>query len=284
MDVVGNGFLAGILSRIGSAHPGVTVLAAGVSTGVQVPESDYRREADLVRAVARRCRSEGRLLVYPSTASAGMYGAPGCAGREDEDLVPASRYGWHKLEMEQLIRDSDADYLILRLGNVTGPGQPRHQLVPALIDQLLSGRVTVHRAAYRDLVDAADVAGLTHALLTAGAVREVVNISSGMPVPIEMILRRLECGLGVHPEHEYVDAPSGRYAVSLAKLRRLVPGAAAVGFGPYYYRAVIDRYLAAQTPGVQTSDAHTADALAAGASSPSGGEISNFSDVRILMG
>lgn len=246
MDIVGNGFLAAVMDRIGSSHPGVTALAAGVSTGVQVPESDYEREADLVRTVADHCRRKGRLLLYPSTASAGIYGAPGCTGREQEKVVPVSRYGWHKLEMEELIGSSGTDYLILRLGNVTGPAQPRHQLVPAMVDQVRSGRVRVHRAAYRDLVDAADVAWITDALLAAGAAGEVVNISSGMPVPIEMILRRLECGLGIHPRHEYVDAPSGRYAVSLAKLRRLVPAVGALGFGPYYYRTVVDRYLSAE--------------------------------------
>lgn len=247
MDVVGNGFLAAVMDRIGSSHPGVTALAAGVSTGMQVPESDYRREAELLRAVAARCRADGRLLLYPSTASAGMYGAPGCTGREREDIVPVSRYGRHKREMEDLIGSSGADFLILRLGNVTGPGQPRHQLVPAMVDQVRTGRVRVHRAAYRDLVDAADVAWITDALLTAGVAGEVVNVSSGMPVPIELILRRLECGLGIHPRHEYVDAPSGRYSVSLAKLRRLVPAMDALGFGPYYYRGVVDRYLAAES-------------------------------------
>jgi NDP-hexose 4-ketoreductase len=243
MDIVGNGFLAANLRPLAQENSGVTFLAAGVPTGAQLPEEEYRRDARLVRETVERCLSENRLLVYPSTAADGLYGGIGCRGREDEPPAPISAYGRHKLEMEQLVRKSGARYLILRLGHVAGPAQPAHQLVPALISQLRSGTITVYRGAHRDLIDVSDVAWIVSRLLNARVTQEIVNVSSGLPLPVELIIARLEERLELTAAKNFVDGSSRRYAVSLAKLRRLVPSLSTLGFGPGYYRTVIDRYV-----------------------------------------
>lgn len=62
-------------------------------------------------------------------------------------------------------------------------------------------------------------------------------------MPVELIIAWLEERLGVTAERRVVETLSGRYSVSLAKLRRLLPSISALGFGPGYYRTVIDRYL-----------------------------------------
>jgi NDP-hexose 4-ketoreductase len=242
MEVIGRGFIARNLLPIADRHPDVTVIAAGVSTSGNLPVSAYQREAALVYDVIRECREQHRTVVFFSTASASMYEAAGCAGREDEPVFPGSIYGRHKLALETVVRMSGAGHLILRLGHVVGPHQPDHQLLPSLARAVRSGSVRVHRGAHRDVIDVTDVVTVIHELLAAGVDGRVVNVASGVSVPVELMLDHLEDRLGVKAVREFVDVPT-RYSVSLARLRSLVPGVADMGFGPDYYRAVIDRYL-----------------------------------------
>lgn len=244
MEIAGDGFIARNLRPLAGSHPKVLVLARGVSTTRDVPQSAYEREAALVGDAIDRCRRQDLLLVFLSTASAAIYGAAGCAGREDADVRPCSPYGRHKLALERLIRRSGACYLILRLSHVVGPRQPPHQLLPSLTRAVRSGTVKVHRGAYRDLIGVAAVREIVDGLLTAGVAQQVVNVASGAPVTIEQIVDHVEQRLGVTACRQLVDAPE-RHPVSLEKLRHLMPTVSGLGFGPDYYRGVIDDYLLA---------------------------------------
>jgi nucleoside-diphosphate-sugar epimerase len=242
MEIVGNGFLARNLRPIADAHPGVVVLAAGVSAASNTSLEQFAREAALVRDTVARCRRDAAKLLFFSTASTGMYGAPGCRGREDEPAVPCSPYGQHKLALETVIGQSAVDYLVLRLGHVVGPLQPPHQLLPSLARQVRSGSILIHRTAHRDLIDIAHVTKAIAGLLSAGVSGEVVNVASGVAVPVEAIVAHIERRVGRAAEHDYVDV-AGNHDVAIDKLLRLVPGAAGMGFRPDYYKNVLDKYL-----------------------------------------
>ncbi|WP_251094249.1 NAD-dependent epimerase/dehydratase family protein [Streptomyces sp. Caat 7-52] len=247
MRIVGHGFLARHLSPLRDAHDGVVLLAAGVSWAAGTSEAEFAREADLVRRELRACRAEGSRLVFFSTASTGMYGADDCRGREDEPVVPCTPYGRHKHGLEEEIRASGADHLILRMGHVVGPGQPAHQLLPSLIRQVRAGEVVIHRGAARDLIDIDDVVALVGRLLTLGTSRDVVNIASGVPVPIEAVVERIEQRLGTTAVRGYVDGHRGNHRVSTARLRRLA-GPAYTRFDADYHRRVLDKYVPLPDP------------------------------------
>ncbi|HET9138280.1 NAD-dependent epimerase/dehydratase family protein [Actinophytocola sp.] len=242
MEILGDGFLGRSLRPLAGSHPGVLLLARGVSTTREVPRSAYDREAAMVRDLVRHCRRGNLLLVFLSTASAALYGAPGCPGREDAEVVPSSPYGRHKLALEGVVRESGVRHLILRLSHVVGPHQPSHQLLPSLARSVVIGTVEIHRGAYRDLIGVPAVRTIVDALLTAGVSQEVVNVASGVLVTIEQIVDHVELRLGVTARREFVDAPA-RHPVSVEKLRRLIPDVADLGFQPGYYRTVIDHYL-----------------------------------------
>lgn len=239
MYVIGNGLIARNLRPLRDRHSGVTVLAAGVPRH-HLPESENAREATLVRDTIARCRADGHLLVFFSTTS--MYGAPGNRGREDEPVVASTAYGRHKLGLEELIRDSGVRHLILRLTQVVGPGEPEFRLLPALMRQLSTGHVQVHRDARRDLLHIADFVAVLDELLGAGTEHEVINVASGDCVPIGRIIDHLEKRLGVTAARTVV-AAGVPYCSSVAKLRAAAPGIARLGFSPGYFRRVIDRYL-----------------------------------------
>lgn len=244
MDVIGHGFLAQHLAGIAGSHEHVVALAAGVSAAAGTSPAQFEREALRLADVLARCAASGERLVFFSTASTGMYGAAG-QGREDESVVPGTPYGRHKLGLEQVIRRSGVDHLVVRLAHVVGPNQPPHQLLPSLLSQVLRGEVRLHEGARRDIIDVTDVVGILHRLLTAGVHGEVVNIATGWAVPVEQLISRIEHTLGRRARRTLVRTPPVNHLVSTAKLHRLVPEVAGMGFGATYFEAVLDRYLSA---------------------------------------
>jgi len=242
MRIVGNGFLARHFQRLSQRHDGVVLLAAGVSWAADTSAVEFGREAALVREVARRCHADGSRLVFFSTASTGMYGAEGCRGREDEPVTPCTPYGMHKLGLERLVASSGADHLVLRLAHVVGPGHPPHQLLPSLVSQVRAGEVTVHRGAARDLIAIEDVVAVVDELLTLGVSRDVVNIASGVPVPVDAIVDRIEQRLGTTARRRHVDGHGANHRVCIDKLRALLHPRR-LEFADDYHHKVLDRYI-----------------------------------------
>ncbi|MBH1937774.1 NAD-dependent epimerase/dehydratase family protein [Streptomyces sp. AV19] len=242
MEIVGRGFLAGHLADIGSRHENALALAAGVSSTAVHAQVGFGREAELVRETLTRCCSDGRTMVLFSTASTDLYG-PGTDGSENQVPVPRTPYGRHKLAIEQLAYDSTADWLILRPTYLVGSGQRPHQLLPSLITQVKAGSVRVLRGARRDLLDVKDVVSAVDALLEARVTHEVVNISSGIPVPVERIVDRIEEILSARATREFIGMELQGPTVSSDKLRDLAPGLVAPG-ADYPWR-LLDRYVPA---------------------------------------
>jgi NDP-hexose 4-ketoreductase len=246
MRTIGSGFLARNLVGPLARHDGVTLYAAGPSGGSAA--DGFARDADRLYATIADCHDDGSRLVYLSTSSVGLYGRPGPLLREDGPVFPCSPYGWHKLAMEAVVRASGLDHLILRLAYPVGPDQPMHQVVPTLAAQVRAGEVTVWHGARRDLIDVAHVAYLVDALLAGNVSNVSVNIASGTAVPVGEIVTHLAERLGVQPATRVVSVPEeGDICVDL--LHALVPEAAGLGFGPGYYRDVLDRYLPAVVAG-----------------------------------
>nr|AEU17887.1 putative 4-ketoreductase [Streptomyces antibioticus] len=251
MEIIGRGFLAGHLRTLAAEHPDAVALAAGVSWASGTSAADFQREVDLLHRVMDDCRASGRTLIFFSTASAGVYG-PDRPGREDEPVEPRSSYGAHKLGMEQAVRESGVDHLVLRLGHLIGPGQPAHQMLPTLLRALRGGQVTVQRAATRDVIDVAHVVDVIDLLLRRGVRGETVNVATGSSVPAERIVDHLELRLAVSATRQYQDAGTA-HRVSVDKLHRLLPEVREFGFGPDYYRAALDSCLARMRDGEGTA-------------------------------
>lgn len=244
MDIVGTGFLARSLRPLAGRHPGTVALAAGESRTSGTSGADFAREAALLRDVTKQCAASGLRLLFFSTAATGMYGLAEGPGREDTPVSPSTPYGAHKLALEEQLRDSGVDHLILRLAHLVGPHGRDHQLIPTLLRQVREGAVTMHRSAVRDLIGVSDTLTIIDRLLAAHRGAQTVNVASGYAVPVEDIVDHLARALRLEPRKEYVDT-GVRYAISTEKLRALVPQVAEMGFGPNYYRRVLNDLIAA---------------------------------------
>ncbi|MGF1646447.1 MAG: NAD-dependent epimerase/dehydratase family protein [Kineosporiaceae bacterium] len=240
MRVVGHGFMAKHLARIAGDHPDALALAAGVSHPRNPPEA-YDRERRLVEETVAGCLREDWKLVFFSSAA--VYGGPGCRGREEDVADPPTSYGRHKVALERMIEESGVRHLNIRLAHVVGRHAPAHRLLPSLIRQVETGRVTVHRGTYRDLLHADDAVTVIDALLCAGIDHQVVNLASGRCVLIDRIVRHVERRLGRSAEWIYTDEGT-RHCLSVDRLRSLLPPTVQLHYPPDYYEHVIDSYLA----------------------------------------
>lgn len=244
MEVIGRGFLARYLHAvIGDRHPQVTAIAAGVTNVRTTSAEEFEREVALVYDVLRRCRRQGRMVVFFSTASAGMYGAPDSPGTEEGAVFPSTAYGRHKLGLERVVAGAGPEWLVLRVSHVVGKWQRKYQLMPSLATQVRSGAVTLHRGATRDLIDAGHLMHILDELLNSGVSGDVVNMASGHAQPVEEIVREMEVRLGVTACRSMIDSPVRNASVRVDKLRGYVSDFDSLGFGPGYVATLLDRYL-----------------------------------------
>ncbi len=242
MEIVGRGFIAKNLAPIAAYHPHILMLAAGVSRTTATSKGEFARERALLLHAIRRARREGRMVVFLSTASSGVYGSAALPGREDTPIRPNGPYATHKIELEHLLQDSGIAHLVLRVSHLVGRHQRPWQLLPSLVSQVESGRVRIRRGARRDLLEVGDMVRITDALLRCGVRDEVVNIASGVSVPIERIVEHIEHRLDRAAVHDMVEAEEGS-VIDIGKLCALVPEVATMGFGQLYYRDVLDAFL-----------------------------------------
>jgi nucleoside-diphosphate-sugar epimerase len=245
VEVVGRGFLAHyLIEAFEDRYPDVTAIAAGVTKTLAASVADFDREANLVYDVARRCRWQGRTVVFFSTSSDGMYGALDSPGHEDGAVFPTTPYGRHKLGIEAVLARCGTRWLTVRLSHVVGSGQQSHQLVPALTTQIGTGVVTVHRNVYRDLIDVRHVVTALDRLLANEISDQIVNVASGYPERVERIVTEIERRLGVTARREMIEKPNAvRTIISTARLRAVMPEWDELGFGPNYLPALLDRYV-----------------------------------------
>jgi len=243
MEIIGRGCIAGNLTAIADRHPTATVLAAGVSSTSVRADADFAREAALVHETAARCARDGRIVVFLSSASHAMYGRRDTAVGEEAGISPESPYGRHKRALESAIAGSGATWLTLRLSHIVGRGQRAHQLLPALCEQVRGGSVTLYRGAHRDLVDVAHVVESIDGLLSLGVHGEVINVASGCPYPIEVIVDGIEQRMAASPRHEVVAAEPVLTRVSIEKLCKHLPSMRLMS-EPGYLDQILDRYVA----------------------------------------
>lgn len=243
MEIVGDGFVAHGLATLASRYPRVTLLAAGVSSTQAAGKAEFDREAELVTEVLRRCRRQGKVVVFLSTASQAMYGTTGTPAAEHWPVVPESPYGRHKHALERCVMDSSVSWLVLRLSHLVGEGQRAHQLLPNLIHQIRSGTVRLRQGAHRDLIDIADLRCALDHLLEKEITGEVVNVASGTPHRVEHIVQGIEDRLGTSARRLVIPGPPARTVVSTEKLCSLVPQIHSRISRDRYAEDLLDRYV-----------------------------------------
>ena len=220
LEVIGSGLLARAFASAPEMSPDAIICASGVPDSQCTDESAFRRERALLHDLTGRARERDAVLVYLSGAP--VYGRVGGLRVESQDATPQTPYGRHKLECENMVVDSGARHLVLRLPNVVGPGGNPRQLIPSLVAQALGGSILTMTAATRDLLDVDDLAIIVAALLRGGVYDTVVNVASGISTPVPQLAGVIAEVLGT-PASVLSAEGGDRQEFSIAKVRRLLP-------------------------------------------------------------
>lgn len=176
--VVGDGMVAKAMADLPFD---VTIFASGVSDSGCCSEDQFSRERDLLTC------TRAEKLVYFSTITV-----------RQKHPTP---YIIHKKQMEDIVRSTK--HLIVRLPNLIGPNQSKQQLVPALVEQVLSGRVEIQIGAIRDILDVKDLRRRITEFLRNG-ITGTQDILTGCCISVDDLVSCLSEILGENPEREYV--------------------------------------------------------------------------------
>lgn len=187
---------------------------------VSVRESQRRPEAYLrvnvqgTRSVLHAAQEAGaRKLIFASSGGA-IYGkAERTPIPESAPLRPISAYGLSKTEAERLLGELDGglEVVVLRYGNVYGPGQDPaggNGVIPIIAQALLTGRQPIiygDGKQRRDFVYVADAARANLHVLNPG-LRGAFNIGSGVGRPLREVYLRIARALGCDLEPAFLPA------------------------------------------------------------------------------
>ncbi|MFE4868564.1 NAD-dependent epimerase/dehydratase family protein [Streptomyces sp. NPDC056682] len=212
LDIVGAepGRIAQLLAECGA---GVVVNAAGAVW--QATEDDMARaNADLVRHLVAATALLDRRPRLVQLGSVHEYGpVPRTGITEDIPTAPVTPYGRSKLAGARALLDAaaagEADGLVLRVSNVSGPGTHRASLLGMVAHHLATSAAEPLRLApllaHRDFVDVRDVADAALAAARSEVCGRVLNIGGGQATSVRSLVVRLTELAGAAAE--IVEAP-----------------------------------------------------------------------------
>lgn len=221
--ITGTGLLAGSLKPIDRND--CVFFCSGVSNSAETDLHAFQREIDLLN---RQDRS--KKLVYFSTVSV------------FNPSKSNSPYIRHKLEIEDQVRASFPDYLILRLPNMVGSSGNPANLFPFLHKAILEHRlVTIHQNAKRHLLSADRLPQIVNLLLEKNAFG-VLNVSYGKP-PLVKDVYLLMCQLLNREPHYISGEPEPDFEVDNADFLNLIRHSQVMS--GYSWQEEVKKYISA---------------------------------------
>ena len=181
--VIGNGMIAKRFSPYADNKKWL-VFASGVSHSMAVSDAEFEREKNLLQQTIQN--NPHTTFVYFSTCS--IY---------DPSLQQAA-YVLHKLQMEQLIKNNAAAYLIFRVSNPVGLTNNYHTVLNYFVEHISSQTFfTVWQYASRNLVDIDDMYQLCNHIMQQGLwLNKIINIANPVNYPVTAIIQYIETYIG----------------------------------------------------------------------------------------
>ncbi len=225
--IIGNGLLAQAFAPDFTDDPNVVVFASGVSNSRETRLDAFARERDLLLTTL----AQQKLTLYFSTCSV-----------HDLELED-SPYVKHKIEMENLVRDS-ARFAVFRLPQVVGKTPNPNTLTNYLYHQISTGtpfQIWLH--ASRNLIDVSDIAAIVTDLVHTHKADDVVtNIACPFSVTVPQLVKLFEAALNKQAIYTTVEA-GGHYFID-ASLALSIANRIGITFDDHYIKNLIRKYYA----------------------------------------
>ncbi|REC44895.1 NAD-dependent epimerase/dehydratase family protein [Chryseobacterium sp. 5_R23647] len=175
--IVGKGLIASLFT----AHDRENTIffASGVSNSLETRIEEFLREENLIKNTITE--NPDKIFVYFSTCS--IY----------DSSKTGSDYVLHKLKMEQLIKKSCNQFLILRVSNAVGKGGNPNLLMNYIVKAVKNDEtINVHTKATRNLIDVDDIRNVTFDLLKNQSLNKIINVAYPKNYSIIEILEIVE--------------------------------------------------------------------------------------------
>ncbi|MEV7182624.1 NAD-dependent epimerase/dehydratase family protein [Kitasatospora sp. NPDC093102] len=227
--------------ELSALAPDTVVNFAGAVAGSAVKLAEVNARGPAVLCEALSLGAPKARLVH--IGSAGEYGvcAQGESLSEDADARPVGVYGATKLAGSLAVAGSPLDAVVLRVFNPVGPGAPAGSLPGRLAAELrrvapegADGVITVgDLSAYRDFVDARDVAKAVGLAVTADRpLPRVLNLASGHARQVRAIADGLVAAAGFTGRIDESGAGSERSAAVSWQQADVAAAARELGWRP----------------------------------------------------
>lgn len=189
---------SGIGAALDTARPAVVfnLAAAGVGPSGRDPATLVAGNAGIVAALMTALEGHTDIRVI-HTGTWSEYADPTTAApiSEEHPIAPSSVYGAAKagasLLGTALGRSLGIPFVVLRLFNVYGPGEPPHRLLPYLVERLTGGDPANLTAGtqVRDFVYVEDAVDALVAAATADLATEAYNVATGIGTAVGDVVR-----------------------------------------------------------------------------------------------
>jgi nucleoside-diphosphate-sugar epimerase len=182
--IVGSGMVANALKNISGWDDDI-IFASGVSNSGEQDEKEFVREIELVNSQLVKVNSNST-FVYFSTISV-------------FDTTKAdSPYIIHKLFLENLLRNSNAKVMIIRLPNLVGSSLNPNTLTNFFAESIRrKNSINVNSLALRHLIDVEELPAILNDIrLKYGKKNITINVGTDKPVSALQIVTMLEDVVG----------------------------------------------------------------------------------------
>jgi nucleoside-diphosphate-sugar epimerase len=172
--------LAGAFSNLENFN--AVLFCSGVSNSREENDAAFEREKMLLLQVINE--NKNKIIVYFSSVEASTTSTP---------------YYKHKSNIEDVIRNYAANYLILRLPQIVGIST-NNTIFPSFVRSLyFRKKIRIFKNTRRHLIDVEDVVRIVRKLITKNVINTTINVSSEHPVsPLTLVNGISEC-LGIKP-------------------------------------------------------------------------------------
>ena len=140
------------------------------------PELTHRVNVESTKAIVDLCKEKHARLIFSSTEQ--CFNAKTNAGpfKEEEPLQSTTKYGQHKIECEDYIRENLDDYLILRYSWMLGLSRPNVKASPNIIQNVMKA-MFYHKPT---LFTVNEIRGMTYAQLLADQFEQIMELETGI--------------------------------------------------------------------------------------------------------
>ena len=186
----------GLKKIVNDFSPEIICHFASGSSIAKANENKEKESQDTIVATANLLKSLKDLkpkIIYLSSQA--VYGFTNKLPIKEIDKVnPNTIYGHNKLEVENLIQESNLNFVIFRVSSVFGPGQDfsKSGVIAKFIDKLTRNQPPIVFNSFNlfsDFIFIKDiVSAITQITKTNSPEKEIYNLASGKPVTLKEVL------------------------------------------------------------------------------------------------